>query len=307
MKEDKILIIKFGGLGDIILSLNAIFSIRDKFQKSELILLTEKPYNDFLKKSNWFDDIVVLKRSLFYFHDIYQLKKKIKISSVDKVFDLQTSRRTSAYLKLFTENNIYTNGIGKFAKINHKNPDRNNMHTITRQKEQLSLSKINLKTNINLNWLYNYKRIYKNKIALIVPGGSKKRLNKRIPVQIFSKIIDFFISKKIKPILIGSKDDFSVCEKLFKAFPSIENLCNKTDFFKVAQLSKQSSISVGNDTGPMHIIAKGDKPTLVFFTEHSNYNLCGQQGKKVIMMTYEKNNLEFSKQAIEKIKKVALI
>ena len=78
MKEDKILIIKFGGLGDIILSLNAIFSIRDKFQKSELILLTEKPYNDFLKKSNWFDDIVVLKRSLFYFHDIYQLKKKNK-------------------------------------------------------------------------------------------------------------------------------------------------------------------------------------------------------------------------------------
>ena len=67
MKEKKILIIKFGGLGDIILSLNAMYSIRNKFQGSKLILLTEKPYDQFLKKSKWFDDIIVIKRSLFYF------------------------------------------------------------------------------------------------------------------------------------------------------------------------------------------------------------------------------------------------
>ena len=63
---------------------------------------------------------------------------------------------------------------------------------------------------------------------------------------------------------------------------------NKTDFFKIAQLSKQSSISVGNDTGPMHIIARGNNPTLVMFTKNSDYNLCGQQGKKVSLMRFEK-------------------
>ena len=63
----KILIIKFGGLGDIMLSLNAIYSIRNKFQNSKLILLTEKPYKNFLEKSKWFDDIIVIKRSLFIF------------------------------------------------------------------------------------------------------------------------------------------------------------------------------------------------------------------------------------------------
>ena len=53
-------------------------------------------------------------------------------------------------------------------------------------------------------------------------------------------------------------------------------------------MSKQASISLGNDTGPMHIIARGDNPTLVFFTKHSNYKLCGQQGKKVSIMYLKK-------------------
>ena len=57
----------------------------------------------------------------------------------------------------------------------------------------------------------------------------------------------------------------------------------------------------------MHIIARGDKPTLVFFTKFSNHDLCGQQGKKVSIMKFEKNNLEFIDQVLKKIKKVALI
>ena len=93
MKEDKILIIKFGGLGDVVLSLDAMYSIKNNFKKSKLTLLTEKPYDDILRKSGWFDKIVLIKRSLFYFLDIFQIKKKIDVTSLSKVFDLQTSKR----------------------------------------------------------------------------------------------------------------------------------------------------------------------------------------------------------------------
>ena len=37
------------------------------------------------------------------------------------------------------------------------------MHTLLRQKEQLNLSKINFKKNINLNWLYQNKKKIKKK------------------------------------------------------------------------------------------------------------------------------------------------
>ena len=134
IERKKILIIKFGGLGDIILSLNAIYSIRKKFKNSKFFLLTEKPYDKFLKKSKWFDDILVIKRSFFYFYDVIQIKKTKNILSVDKVFDLQTSKRSSFYLKVFHQNGIYTNGIGRFAKVRHDNPNRDNLHTLTSKK-----------------------------------------------------------------------------------------------------------------------------------------------------------------------------
>ena len=61
------------------------------------------------------------------------------------------------------------------------------MHTFFRQKEQLKLSKINFKKNVNLKWLYSCKRKTKKKIALIVPGGSKKRHYKRSSFRNFLK------------------------------------------------------------------------------------------------------------------------
>ena len=74
--QKKILIIKFGGLGDVILSLDAIFSIFNHY-KSKIVLLTEEPFDKLLFKSKWFDEIITIKRSLFYFLDILQIKKKL--------------------------------------------------------------------------------------------------------------------------------------------------------------------------------------------------------------------------------------
>ena len=75
MKEKKILIIKFGGLGDILMSLTAMFSIY-KFHKQRVILLTEQPYDKFLGESNWFEEIITIKRSIFYVLDKINIKKK---------------------------------------------------------------------------------------------------------------------------------------------------------------------------------------------------------------------------------------
>ena len=81
-QQKKILIIKFGGLGDIILSLDAIFSIK-KHHKMETVLLTEKPYDSLLSYSKWFDKIITIKRSFFYFSDILQIKKKLEIVNLN--------------------------------------------------------------------------------------------------------------------------------------------------------------------------------------------------------------------------------
>ena len=70
MRQKKILVVKFGGLGDVVLSLDAMYSIYKHF--GNVSLLTEEPFDKLLKKSKWFKEIFTIKRSKFYFYDIYK-------------------------------------------------------------------------------------------------------------------------------------------------------------------------------------------------------------------------------------------
>ena len=306
MPEKQILVIKFGGLGDVILSLTAIYSIKSKFKNHKILMLTEEPYDLILKRSKWFDKIITIKRSFLYLNDIFEIKKKIDINSIDFVFDLQTSARSSKYLRLFKKEKVKINGIGKFANITHNNKKRNLMHTIERQKDQLKNSNITTKKKIDLNWLFDSEKIKRidNRFALIVPGGSIKRKYKRIPKEIFSEIIQELLNNSIVPILIGSEDDRLICDQLKNNNPRIRNFCNKTSIFQIAYLSKRSIISFGNDTGPMHIISMGNRPTLVFYTKNSDARLCGQVGNSTIIMNYNNSKESFTEQVMTNIRKL---
>ena len=300
--QKKILITKFGGLGDVILSLNAIYSIFNH-HKCKMILLTEKPYDKLLFGSNWFEKIFTIKRSYFYFFDLLNIKKKIDPNEFDYVYDLQTSDRSSSYLKIFFKTNAITNGIGKFAKIPHLSQNRNEMHTLDRQKNQIEMSDVEYLSNIDIKWLFESKfKVPKNKYVIIVPGGSKKRLKKRIPTEIFLKIIDFLLKSDLQVLILGSVDDLKVCNFIESVYPGVLNFCNKTDFFDIGKLSLKSSLSIGNDTGPMHLISKGGKKTFVLFTEFSNPQLCRPIGKNVSTFIYLNDDDRFYEKIIFNIK-----
>ena len=301
--QKKILIIKFGGLGDVILSLNAIYSIFNHHNRCKMILLTEEPYDKLFFKSNWFEKIFTIRRSLFYFFDLLKIKNEIDPNEFDFVYDLQTSKRSSSYLKIFSKTNAITNGIGKYAKIPHLNKNRNKMHTLERQKSQIGMSEVKPLSKIDIEWLFKSKfKVPKSKYVIIVPGGSKKRLNKRIPPEIFLKITDFLIKSDFKVLIVGSEDDLKVCNYIESVYPDVVNCCSKTDIFDIGKLSLKSSLSIGNDTGPMHLIAKGGKKTMVLFTEFSSPQLCKPIGKNVSTFIYLNDDDKFYKKIVFNIK-----
>ena len=67
--------------------------------------------------------------------------------------------------------------------------------------------------------------------------------------------------------------------------------------------SKKAILSFGNDTGPMHIIAKGNKPTFVFFTKYSNPDICSPRGKNVKILNYKNNDFKFSNTILKELEK----
>jgi ADP-heptose:LPS heptosyltransferase len=59
------------------------------------------------------------------------------------------------------------------------------------------------------------------------------------------------------------------------------NLCGKTSLLEIAGLARLASLSVGNDSGPMHLITVLGCPSVVLYSGFSYPELCGQRGAKV--------------------------
>jgi len=64
-KYEHILVIKLGALGDFVISLGAMKSIRQKHPDAHITLLTTKPFKFFAQQSQYFNDIWVDERPKF--------------------------------------------------------------------------------------------------------------------------------------------------------------------------------------------------------------------------------------------------
>ena len=156
----KILIIKHGALGDIVLSLYPIFSIKSNFQNSRITILTEAKYVDLFNCLPFINNIKVDNRPKFYsLFKFIGLLRWFKKENFDWVFDLQTSRRTNIYFFLFSlVSNFYWNGIAKNCSHPHIRKNRKLMHTIDRQKDQLSFAGIKKFSDPEWKLLKNNKK-----------------------------------------------------------------------------------------------------------------------------------------------------
>ncbi len=63
------------------------------------------------------------------------------------------------------------------------------------------------------------------------------------------------------------------------------DLTGRTDFAQIAVLGARATLAVGNDTGPMHLIAAAGAPTLVLFSAASDPALCGPRGHVAVLQS----------------------
>jgi ADP-heptose:LPS heptosyltransferase len=124
--------------------------------------------------------------------------------------------------------------------------------------------------------------------VLFVPGGSAHRPKKRWPAEKFTALARTFVRLGIEPVLIGGMAEADVMAEITRHVPEGVNLGGKTSFEEIAVLARTALGAVGNDTGPMHLIAASGAPSLVLFSSESDPDLCaprpGAQGGKVAVL-----------------------
>lgn len=87
----------------------------------------------------------------------------------------------------------------------------------------------------------------------------------------------------IVSVALGTASEAPLAAEIARAAPVID-LTGRTGFGDIASLARAAVVAVGNDTGPMHLIAAVDCPSVVLFSEQSDPALCAPRGEKVVIL-----------------------
>lgn len=282
---ERILVIKLGALGDFIQAIAPMQAIRRRHPGAHMALLTTAPFAALSRDSGLFDEIRIDERAPFYRPGSWlRLAAWLKRERFDWVYDLQTSRRSGWYYLLLRAvagtRSPNWSGIAPLCSHPHANPNRDSMHTIERQADQLRMAGIATVAAPDLSfvsgdveWLDLPKRF-----VLLVPGGAAHRPEKRWPAESYAALVRGLAEHGIAAVVIGTMTERMLGDAIVTGCSGARNLAGETSLGEVASLARRALAAIGNDTGPMHLIAGIGCPSVVLFSAASDPALCAPRG-----------------------------
>ena len=280
--QRRILVIKLGALGDFVQAFGPFSAIRRHHADATISLLTTAPFAGLAERSGWFDAVILDTRPAWWRLDaILDLRRRLHDVRPDRVYDLQTSDRSSAYFRLFGRPRPEWSGIAGGCSHPHDNPQRDLMHTIDRQAEQLRAAGVAPDPAPDLGWLdADVSRFgLPAGFILLAPGGAVHRPEKRWPH--VPQLARRLAGAGHLPVLLGTAADEAALAAIRAECPDARDLSGQTSLFEIAGLARRAAAAVGNDTGPMHLIAATGCPSTVLFSHASDPALCAQRGPSV--------------------------
>jgi ADP-heptose:LPS heptosyltransferase len=281
MPEAAILIIKLGALGNVILSLNAFAAIRAYHATARISLLTTAPYAEWLWRAPWFDEVLVDTRPGWWnLREVHRLRRMLTGRGFARVYDLQTSSRSSHYFQLFPRTaKPEWSGIAPGCSHPDRDPNRDRMHDNDRQIGQLRQAGIVTIPPADLSWCRGDSARFglPRDFVVLVPGSAPHRPVKRWPAARYQALAEALRAQGLTPVVVGSAAEASIA----RAIPAALNLTGQTSFGDLADLGRSARFAVGNDTGPMHLLAAAGCPAVVLFSHASDPALCAPRGPDV--------------------------
>lgn len=282
--KPSILVIRLGALGDFIQSAGPFAAIRDFHPDARIVLLTTAPFKALGEHAPWFDEVWIDQRPKWWqWGKVLDLRHRLRSVNFARVYDLQTSDRSSSYFRLM--GGPPWSGIAKGCAFPDSNPQRCHIHTIERQALQLAAAGLHHLPSPDFSWVKADVSDFplQPPFALLCPGGAPHRPAKRWPWPHFSQLAAALLERGIQPVLLGTDAEQAEINAIAQAVSGTVNLCGKTTLFQVGQLARQAAMAIGNDTGPMHLIAALGCPTLVLFSHESDPARCAPRGKVTLL------------------------
>jgi ADP-heptose:LPS heptosyltransferase len=187
-------------------------------------------------------------------------------------------------------------GVAFGCSLPHRNPNRNHMHTLERQADQLKYAGIwpdaptvaGAAPPPDLSWILESapKRAAaetsRKPYVLLVPGGSAHRPEKRWPIESFAELAALLHGRGFDIVIVGGPQETPLA-RVIQRRAQARDLTGRTDFAQIALLGARAALAIGNDTGPLHLIAATGAPTVVLFSHASDPALCAPRGHVAVL------------------------
>ena len=301
---ENILVIKLGALGDFVQALGAMKHIREAHPKARITLLTTPAFESLARASPYFNDVETDGRPES-FPDAVAMVRRLRRAHYDRVYDLQTSSRSNLYFYLLQPFAPEWSGVAFGCSLPHRNPERARMHTLERQADQLKAAGIWPDAPItsgsapppDLSWILRKGPATRHASAstgrpyvLMVPGSSAHRTEKRWPAERFAQLGEILRKRRLDILILGTMQESALARAIQRTVQA-RDLTGRTDFAQIALLAARATVAIGNDTGPMHLIAAAGAPTLVLFSSASDPKLCGPRGHVAVLQSDDLDDL----------------
>ena len=299
---NKVLVIKLGAFGDLVLAFGPFAAIRAHHPDAEITLLTTAPFAELARAAPWFDRVVVDTRPRpWNFAGLMRLREALR--GFDRIYDLQTSDRSSWYFWL--AGRPEWSGIAPGCSHPHANASRDAMHTVERQREQLEMAGLSHFPTPSLGWLRtNERRLVegggwgrgeaderprgadpsprpppsREGGVVLIPGAAPHRPRKRWPAERFGALATVLADRGETPVILGTSVDAAHAATIRSVCPQAIDLTGRTTLLQLAETIAGATLAIGNDTGPTHLAAALGIPTIVLFSADSNPALTRPRG-----------------------------
>lgn len=271
---ERILVIRYGALGDMIYCFQSYSEIRKAYPNAEITLLTAPDFVDFARHMPWFDHVMVDTHPPKYRIDMW-LMQALKLSErqFTRVYELHGKlRQTIMYWMQGGPFGPEWSGAAPGCKYPRLWPPQPGMHFKDFLAAQLRLAGIPAQPQADLSWLDAPVDTLDlpSRYAVVIPGCTPGQNYKRWPAECYAAVVKHLNDQGLPVLAVGTKADTDAITAISALAPTLIDFSGRTNLFQLAGVLRRAAAVIGNDTGPMHLAAALGAPTLALLSGSTN-------------------------------------
>ncbi|MFZ5670369.1 MAG: glycosyltransferase family 9 protein [Pseudomonadota bacterium] len=294
----RVLVVQAGSIAEFVLSLAAMKKIRQAHPHARITLLTVPQFEALAKASPYFNDVWTTARPGGP-GEWLALRGQVRQARFDRVYDLESSGASKFLFHLLRPFPPEWSGAARGARLRHGNPGRVRMHTLERHAEQLQVAGVWPDAPIapgeapapDLSWILRRApeprpvpgAAAPRPFVLLVPGGGENKPEKRWPVERYAELAGRLKAQGYDIVIIGGPQESAMARAIQKTVGQARDLTGRTDFAQIAVLGARAVLAVGNNTGPMHLIAAAGAPTITLVDSTADTMLSAPRGHVAVV------------------------